>query len=316
MLEREKQTIAGCILYLMICTLLSVAGGAAETVDTYPQWELPQAAKARFGKGDINAIQFSPDGTHLAVGTDIGVWLYDTKTGEAISLFVGVCESIAFSPDGRFLVNSGGDYASNLGGSPWENRVELWEIATGQEVPFPDMPPAAAALRFSEDGKVLISLSKSRDTISRLDIETGKRTEKKLGERPGYVHLETYALMPDKLAIGMDNGNIALWDTKTGEKLSTIRENVKKLEVPDELFGLIDDENSVFVLAFSPDGTRLASGSRDTTVHLWDITSKSEPIALRRHTNEPTELAFSPDGKTLASGGADRRVQLWDANDR
>ena len=311
MLEREKQTIAGCILYLMTCTLLSVAVCAAETVDTYPQWELPQAAKARLGKGDINAIQFSPDGTHLAVGTDIGIWLYDAKTGEALSLFAGVCGSIAFSPDGRFLVNGGGDYASGLGGSRWENRVELWEIATGQEVPFLDMPPAAAILHFSEDGKTLSSLRKSRDIISRLNIETGKQTLSQLGKRPGYVHREVYALAEDKIAIGMPNGNIALWDTKTGKKLSTIRENVPKLEVPDELIGLIEDENSVFALAFSPDGTRLASGSRDTTVHLWDITSKSEPIALRRHTNEPTELAFSPDGKMLASGGADRRVQLW-----
>ena len=311
MFGREKQTIAVCVLYLMTCTLLFVEIGAAETVDTYPQWELPEAAKARLGKGDINAIQFSPDGTLLAVGTDMGVWLYDAKTGEEISLFAGVCESIAFSPDGRFLVNSGGDYSSGLGGSRWENSVELWEIATGQEVPFPDMPPAAVALHFSEDGKSLISLRKSRDIISRLDIETGKQTISKLGKGPGYVHPEVYALAEDKIAVGMRNGNIALWDTKTGKKLSTLRENVKTLEVPDEMVGLIEDENSVFVLAFSPDGTRLASGNRDTTVHLWDLTHKTEPITLRRHTNEPTKLAFSPDGKILASGGADKRVQLW-----
>ena len=312
MFGRKKQTIAVCVLYLMTCTLLSVEVGAAETVNTYPQWELPKGAKARLGKGDINAIQFSPDGTRLAVGTDIGVWLYDAKTGEEISLFAGVCGSIAFSPDGRFLVNGGGDYASGLGGTRWENSVELWEIATSQEVPFPDMPPAAVALHFSKDGKTLISLRKSRNIISRLDIETGKQTTSKLGKRLGYVHREVYALAADKIAIGMPNGNIALWDTTTGKKLSTIRKNVKKLEVPDELIGLIEDENSVFVLAFSPDGTRLASGNRDTTVHLWDITDKTELITLRRHTNEPTELAFSPDGKVLASGGADKRVQLWD----
>ena len=312
MFGREKQTIAVCVLYLMACTLLFAEAQVDGIVETYPQWELPKAAKARLGKGDINAIQFSPDGAQLAVGTDIGVWLYDAKTGKEISLFAGICESIAFSPDGRFLVNSGGDYSSGLGGSRWENSVELWEIATGQEVPFPDMPLAAVALRFSEDGKTLISLRKTRDIISRLNIETGKQTISKLGKGPGYVHPEVYALAEDKIAIGMRNGNIALWDTKTGKKLSTLRENVKKLEVPDELVGLIEDENSVFVLAFSPDGTRLASGNRDTTVHLWDITHKTEPITLRRHTNEPTELAFSPDGKILASGGADKRVQLWD----
>ena len=76
---------------------------------------------------------FQPDGTQLAVGTDIGLWLYDVKTGKEISLFTGICESIAFSPDGRFLVNSGGDYFSNLGGSRWEKKVELWDVATGQK---------------------------------------------------------------------------------------------------------------------------------------------------------------------------------------
>ena len=192
----------------------------------YQKWALPKAAKARLGKGSIRAIQFSPDGTHLAVSSNIGVWLYDVQTGKEQSLFAGICGALAFSPDGRFLAHGGGDFYSSIGNSRWARRVELLEVATGRKVPFPDMPPAAAALGFSEDGQTLISLGKSRETISRLDVETGKRTENKLGERPGYTHLETYALMPDKLAIGMDNGNVELWDTTTGKKLSTIRENI------------------------------------------------------------------------------------------
>ena len=312
MFEREKQIIVVCVLYLITCLLLFAGAQTDEIVDTYPQWELPKAAKMRLGKGDINAIQFSPDGTQLGVGTDIGVWLYDVKTGKEISLFTGICESIAFSPDGRFLVNSGGDYFSNLGGSRWENGVELWEIATGQKMPFPDMPPAAAALRFSEDGKTLISLSKSRDTISRLNIETGELTANQLGKRLGYVHLETYALTEDKIAIGMQNGNIELWDTRTGKKLSAIREHAEKLPVPDDLIGLVDDENSVEVLAFSPDGIQLASGSRDGTVQLWYPTLNHAPVTLRKHTRWPTVLAFSPGGKLIASGGDDKTVHLWD----
>ena len=51
-----------------------------EIVTDYTQWELPEKAKARLGKGWINAIQFSPDGTQLAVGGGIGVWLYDVRT--------------------------------------------------------------------------------------------------------------------------------------------------------------------------------------------------------------------------------------------
>ena len=105
MFGREKQIIAACALYLIACLLPFAGAQTDEIVDTYPQWELPKAAKMRLGKGDINAIQFSPDGTQLAVGTDIGVWLYDVKTGEETSLFAGICECLTFSPDGRFLVN-------------------------------------------------------------------------------------------------------------------------------------------------------------------------------------------------------------------
>ena len=85
MLEREKQITIVCVLYLITCLLPFAGAQTDEIVDTYPQWELPEAAKMRLGKGDINAIQFSPDGTQLAVGTDIGVWLYDVKTGEELS---------------------------------------------------------------------------------------------------------------------------------------------------------------------------------------------------------------------------------------
>ena len=307
MFGRGKQTIAVCVLYLMACTLLFAEARADETVDNYPQWELPKAAKARLGKGDINTIQFSPDGTQLAVATDIGVWIYDVKTGKEKSLFGGICGLLTFSPDGRFLVSGGADYFSNLGGSRWENRVALWEIATGQKVSFPDLPPAAAVLRFSEDGKTLISLRKSRDMISRLDIETGKQTVRKIGERPGSVHREVYALTEDEIAIGMYNGNIELWDTTTGERLSTLRENVAQIE----FLGKVEN-NSVFDLAFSPDGTQLASASNDATIQLWDTTHNDTPITIRNHIGEPTALAFSPNGKTLASGSDETLIQLWD----
>ena len=315
MFGRKRHTTAACVAlcFIACCTLLFSETRADESGKDYRRWALPKAAKTRLGKGSIRGIQFSPDGTQLAVSSNIGVWLYDVQSGKEMSLFTGMCGSPVFSPDGRFLAHSGHDPYSSLGDSGWERGVKLWEVPTGRKVSFPDMPPVAAALRFSDNGKVLISLNKSRYTISRLDVETGERVENTLlGERPGSVHLETYALTEDKIAIGMHNGNIELWDTTTGKKLSTFRENAEKLQMPDELIGLIEDDNSVFALAFSPDGTQLASGSRDTTVQLWDTTFNQAPITLRKHTGWPTELAFSADGRLLASGGTDNTVQLWD----
>ena len=46
----------------------------------YTQWELPEGATARLGKGGINEIQYSPDNRFLAVASTIGIWIYDTVT--------------------------------------------------------------------------------------------------------------------------------------------------------------------------------------------------------------------------------------------
>ena len=53
-----------------------------------PQWHLPDGAKARLGKGWISEIEYSPDGTRLAVA-GIGIWLYDTTTRQEVTLLTG-----------------------------------------------------------------------------------------------------------------------------------------------------------------------------------------------------------------------------------
>ena len=66
----------------------------------------------------------------------------------------------------------------------------------------------------------------------------------------------------------------------------------------------------MFSVAFSPDGRRLVTASRDDTIRIWD--AHFEPLI--GHTDGVASVAFSPDGHRLASGATTSTVRLWDAD--
>ena len=87
----------------------------------YTQWHLPKGAKARLGKGLFSGkIQYSPDGTRLAVVGFSRIWIYDTQTYQDLALLTGHQErvtSLAFSPDGETLASGGADDNIHWSGS-------------------------------------------------------------------------------------------------------------------------------------------------------------------------------------------------------
>ena len=66
-------------------------------------------------------------------------------------------------------------------------------------------------------------------------------------------------------------------------------------------------------VAMAPDGSWLASGSRDGTVRIWDVATGRQRATLKGHSSWVSAVAVAPDGSWLASGGSDGTVRIWDA---
>ncbi len=242
------------------------------------QLELPEGAKGRLVKGSITIIQYSPDGTKLAVGSGIGIWIYDAHTGEELDLYTGhagVVWSVSFSPDGNTIAS--GSY---------DETICLWNTHTGELIhTLTEHTDRVFSVSFSPDGNTLASGSDD-GTIRFWNAHTGEHIKTLMSWG---LHV---LFSPDgNTFASVSGGDINLWNAHTYKHIKTL-------------------SGSGRYVSFSPDGNTIASCGYDSWVRLWNVHTGENIQTLRGHTGRVDSVSFSPDGNTLASGG--NRVLLWE----
>ena len=321
----------------------------------YQTGHLPEGAIARLGKGSIEEVAFSPDGSLLAVASGIGIWLYDAATSRELALLTGHrgrVTSVSFSPDGRILASGSHD-----------QTVKLWDVATRQNIATLEAHSGwVFSVSFSPDGRILASGAED-GTVKLWDVAT-RRNIATLEGHSDWVYSVSFSPDGSTLASGSDDNTVKLWDVATRQNIATLegysdwvysdsispepeRQNIAMLEgyrgyinsvsfSPDSrTFALGSDQEVklwdvatrqniatltghtdwVTSVSFSPDGTTLASGTYQE-IKLWDVTTRQNIATLEGHLGGVESVSFSPDGSTLASGSGDGTIKLWDVSTR
>jgi WD40 repeat protein len=276
----------------------------------------------------VRSVAFGPHGRILASASDDGVILVrDCESGRNVANLrgpVGLVDTLLLTGD-----------ASRLCAVSLRDDTRIWSLPGGDLLEKISTRWSTATIGHPESRRVFIAVG---PRIKVLEIDTG-RFRKTMAT--GDTKILALAIDPAGriLAGGSEGGWIRLWGTESFDSLGA------RHLYDDRIFALaigprgrmlaaasfggtltllrVDDleiiaerrVNRINALAFSPDGTRLASGSRDGAVRLWDVVTGRQVAVLRGHRRPVNSLAFSPDGRTLASGDGFTEVpgeiRLW-----
>jgi serine/threonine protein kinase len=297
---------------------------------------LQPARKLTMHTSGVRSLAYSPDGSMLASGgLDRQIYLWDTKTWQArgpLEGHAGQVSGLAFSPDGTRL--------ASVTSEPDSCLIRLWDVATGQAVATLGTGEQGMwGLAFSPDGQTLACGGWDRQ-LHLLDVTTGSET--RLISDVATRHLRQLSFSPDgRQIVTGGSGPTRLWDTATGEEISTpvaLPESLCPTFLPDGkgLAGWVYPEGQVALcylpsgqvgatwrahphphaiegLAVSSDGRFLASIGNDGLAHLWSTADQTKVATLVGHKGAIFAVAMPPDTAHLATGGWDDfTICIWD----
>jgi WD40 repeat protein len=246
---------------------------------------------------EVVGVAISADGERIASGSmDHTAKVWELASGRELLTLEGhtdVILAVAFSPDGQRIVTGS-----------FDKTARVWDAASGRELfRLEGHANEVGPVAFSHDGRRILTGS-ADNTVRLWDAITGLE----LHRLPG----QSAALSPDGRQIAATGlvsvgGNlladeasktVTLWD------VGSHRERLLQLKGHSE---------AILSVAFSIDGQRIVTASRDNTAKVWDVATGTNLITLRGHRLQVESAAFSWDGKQIVTASEDQTAKVWDS---
>jgi WD40 repeat protein len=265
----------------------------------------------------VRAIAFSPQGDLLATGDgdmgrdDVGeVKVWEVSSGREIFDFRNHTDPIlrvAFANNTR------------LASASQDQTVKIWDLQSGQEaLTLRAHNDTVRCVAFSRDGKRLASAG--ADRLIHIWDATPIQDEE-LPDTRGTAPLRTIAAHLDRAlavafrpdgkeiaSVGADRA-IRTWDPLPDGRGSEPLHVFELAQLGDRVPG---SDSDYFAVAYSPDGTRIATANTAGTVLILDAAGHVQRVLSGHGAGPIRGLAFRPGGRQLASAGWDRTVIVWD----
>ena len=251
--------------------------------------------------------------------------------------------SIAFSPDGKYIV-AGGDYS----------KACVWHVESGQLVRKINHSAVVEAVAYSPDGKFLATGTwdtyrvENNKTVNLWDPATGALVmelsppygpEYNAGVTAMTFSYDSRYLIVSYSGSGRAN-NLVVYDVIQGTTVGTIKDHMGAYRLafsPDNKYlaygnykkniyivefstrnviKSIDTGFAGFInsIVFSPDNRLIAASSVDKTIKIWNFETGKPQKTLVGHKGQVVNIVFSPDSKYIYSGSYDKKIIIWDAN--